>query len=319
MTALSRSKWTPPAPAAIVCLLVLGGCSTHRVAVVQPASRSLVDAGDSLAARPVATVLLYHRFAEPPAFAVLRGRDRLYTVSTAEFERQLDWLHDRGYCFVTLHEAVDIALRRATIKQPSVLITIDDGCRSVLTRAAPLLRARGIPAALFVTTDPAAYVFRIRTDEDQLTPAELCRLQADGFEIGAHGATHRPMRDMNDSQLADELLLSRRLLETWIGRPVRTLAVPGNWYDERVLRRVGEAGYTAVFTSDRGVIRPGCDSMKLPRINVSGNWTMDQFIENVARVSSPDTTASRDSSRSRSCGANGEAANPASHHPASIR
>lgn len=281
---------------AVTIPLAAAGCSSgQRLASTSGTAGAPSDTG--------VTVLLYHRFAEPDAFAALRGRDRLYTISTAEFERQLDWLADRGFHFVRLSEAVDFALGRKALDRPAVLITIDDGCRSVLTRAAPILRARRIPAALFVTTDPSAYVFHLRPGEQQLTPDDLQSLAEDGLEFGAHGATHRPMNKLSDAQLADELLRPRRQLEAWIGRPIRALAVPGNWYDERVLLRARAAGYQAVFTSDRGVIQSGCDPMKLPRINVSGNWTLTQF---ATACSGPMAMRLQRFS-------------PALHHPASIR
>src|SRR5438876_1439586 len=90
------------------------------------------------------TVLVYHAIGEPPPGA---DSDDLF-VQPAAFEEELLYLaaHRRVLSLGTL---LDGDLDRG---KPAVAITFDDGFRSVLTIAAPLLERFGFPATAFVTT-----------------------------------------------------------------------------------------------------------------------------------------------------------------------
>lgn len=221
---------------------------------------------------PSLACLMYHRFVTPEQYAELKGTERIYSLPVDRFEAQLRRLRDRGYHSVTMAEAVAFAAGKRDLPQPAVLITIDDGCRSVLTHAAPLLEQYGMRATLFVTTNPSAYVFDPhRPDQSRLSDDEIRAIRPDLIEIAAHGATHRPMSDLSDADLAAELAGPRTTLERLTGRPVTYFACPGGWYDDRVIRAAEKAGYTGACVSDTGAVRPGADPMRLRRINVAGS------------------------------------------------
>ena len=69
----------------------------------------------------------------------------------ARFARQLDVL-TRDAHPVPLDAVVDAMHGRRTLPERAALVTFDDGARSVYDEALPLLRDRGIPAAVFVVT-----------------------------------------------------------------------------------------------------------------------------------------------------------------------
>ncbi len=195
-------------------------------------------------------------------------------------------LREMGYHFVSLREAIDVALDRGTPALPAVAITIDDGCKSVATRAVPIMSRLGCKATVFVTTDPAAYVFQTGgPEQSRLSDAELASLDPNLFEIGAHGHTHRPLTTLPDAELAVELQTCRERLERVTGRPVTSLAVPGGWYDRRVARAARAAGFEAVVVSEPGLIRPGSDVLRLPRLNVSGRDSVEALIRKLSPAS----------------------------------
>lgn len=222
--------------------------------------------------------LMYHRFVSAEAYSRLRGAERVYSISADAFDAQLAELNQRRTRVVSLDEAIQFIDGRLAIDEPAVLITIDDGNESVLTLAAPILKKHGMRAAIFITTDPAASVFDpTRPDQRRLSDRQIAELDPAVFDIGAHGHTHRPLRELPDDELLEELRTSRRQLERLTGRGIRTMAVPGNWYDERVLRFARRAGYEAVFTSDSGLIDPKTDRYRLPRFTVQGYRSLAGF------------------------------------------
>src|SRR3954451_5696930 len=175
------------------------------------------------------------------------------SVTPERFEQQLRLLVGRGYRGATFAEAATAAPYRRTLA-----VTFDDGLRSVLERAFPLLEQLGLPATVFVPTDlvgvkePLSWGGVERwgggSYEQELHPLdwdELRRLHAAGWEIGSHTRTHARLTPLDDALLADELAGSRERLSAELGAPCRTLAYPFGEADERVIAAAGAAGYDA--------------------------------------------------------------------------
>lgn len=99
----------------------------------------------------VPLVIGYHRVVEDFASASARTIPAMLT-SRRMLERHLDWL-GRRYHFVSLDELGARLASGGTFRRPVVAITFDDGYRDVYEHAFPVLRSRGIPAAVFVATD----------------------------------------------------------------------------------------------------------------------------------------------------------------------
>jgi peptidoglycan/xylan/chitin deacetylase (PgdA/CDA1 family) len=75
-------------------------------------------------------------------------------ISLDMLERQLDWIGQR-YHFLTLDELGAQLESGAPFERPSAAVTFDDGYVSVYRHAVPLLKRKGIPAAVFVVTELA--------------------------------------------------------------------------------------------------------------------------------------------------------------------
>jgi peptidoglycan/xylan/chitin deacetylase (PgdA/CDA1 family) len=99
-----------------------------------------------------------------------RGADRLAVLAyhdvrdPGRFAAQLDWLghHTR---LVSLEDVIDAVAGHRTLPERAVLITFDDGHRSVLDHALPLLQERGAPAAVYVVAGVIGTDLPLWTDE----------------------------------------------------------------------------------------------------------------------------------------------------------
>jgi peptidoglycan/xylan/chitin deacetylase (PgdA/CDA1 family) len=193
--------------------------------------------------RPV--VLCYH--------AVSPDWPAQLAVTPERFEQQLRLLTRRGYRGATFAQAATAPPARKTLA-----VTFDDGMRSVLDRAAPVLRGLGLPATVFVPTDlvgsgePMSWPGMERwlggPHERELVPLgwdELRALRDEGWEIASHTRTHARLITLDDDALREELESSRARLEEELGEPCRTLAYPYGEADERVIEAAGAAGYEA--------------------------------------------------------------------------
>jgi peptidoglycan/xylan/chitin deacetylase (PgdA/CDA1 family) len=138
----------------------------------------------------------------------------------------------------------------AVVGRDDVRITFDDGNVSDFELALPALRERGLTATFFVIAE--------RLDVPEfLAPADLRTLADEGMTIGCHGMRHRHWRTLDHAGLREELIDAKRALESAVGRPVTAAACPFGSYGRHSLRALQLAGYSRVYTSDRGFARDG--------------------------------------------------------------
>src|ERR1700747_1237132 len=91
------------------------------------------------------TVISYHEIADP--------RDSLVpdiAVSPTNFVRQMDWLKNHGYQFVSVSDVLADHEGKKPLPEKAVLITFDDGYQSVYTHAYPILKLFNAPAVVAV-------------------------------------------------------------------------------------------------------------------------------------------------------------------------
>jgi peptidoglycan/xylan/chitin deacetylase (PgdA/CDA1 family) len=187
-------------------------------------------------ARPTGRILCYHSVGQP--------QWGVNDVSVSQFRRHLDLVLKAGWRIVP---AAEIARTGGGPKD--LAITFDDGLKSVLTNAAPILAEYAVPWSLFVVSDWAdgRQAFG---DGVFLTWAEIEQLAGAGVEIGSHSVTHPNFAWLDPADTADELGNSRRAIERRLGFAPTTFAIPlgqsKNWPAAADLA-AREAGYTTVY------------------------------------------------------------------------
>jgi peptidoglycan/xylan/chitin deacetylase (PgdA/CDA1 family) len=100
--------------------------------------------------RKTPLILGYHRVVENFE-AASRTQMPTMLIDRAMFERHLD-LIGRHFRFVGLDEIAERITRGVAFDEPVAAVTFDDGYRDVYEHAYPVLRRKGIPAAMFVVT-----------------------------------------------------------------------------------------------------------------------------------------------------------------------
>lgn len=141
-------------------------------------------------------------------------------------------------------EEVFLGVLDELCERPDVELSFDDGNRSDTEIALPALEARGLRATFF------ALAGRL-SDPASLSPADLQDLRSRHMDIGTHGWRHVPWRGLSERDAELELVEARTALEAASGTTISAAALPLGRYDRTLLRRLKEAGYRAVYTSDR--------------------------------------------------------------------
>jgi peptidoglycan/xylan/chitin deacetylase (PgdA/CDA1 family) len=124
-------------------------------------------------------------------------------------------------------------------------ITFDDGNRSDLEIALPILLERGLSARFFVLAS------RI-SNPKYLSADNLRSMTEAGMKIGSHGLNHQPWTKLSEQALDDELSLSKQILSDITGKEVTDAACPFGKYNPRVLRALKKHAYRHVYTCDGG-------------------------------------------------------------------
>ncbi len=172
-------------------------------------------------------VLMYHR--------VNRNQDSSLTVSPETFAKQIHWLRQTRFKFLSLDQASDLS--KTFIWDRSVSLTFDDGFLDNYENAFPLLIQHKIPAALFVVVNWVG-------QKDYVTWDQIRELNQSGISIGSHSLTHRWLPDIKDDvELQSEIADSKKKIEDETGREVRYFSYPVGGVDERVMKKVRDAGY----------------------------------------------------------------------------
>lgn len=151
------------------------------------------------------------------------------------------------YSYYTLPEVAfrDIAQRIEFQHPGRILYTFDDGHSSDLEVSLPILEGVGAVSrcCFFITT---AWIGKA----GYMTEAQIRQLASLHVSIGTHGHTHVFFDRMTDKELAEELSVSRQIVEGITGKPVESLSVPGGKFDVRLAKYAVAAGYKRIFTSD---------------------------------------------------------------------
>ena len=169
-------------------------------------------------------------------YHAIDGNDR-YAVTRLTFERHMLYLHRHRF-----HTVVPGETPRVDADERPVMITFDDGFRSDLTLALPIMERWGFRPVSFVTVD---YVGRY----GYLAWNDVRALSDAGGSIQSHTCSHALLPMLPTEMVRHELRESRVILEQVTGRQVKSLSLPGGGISGRVRRLVQEEGYRYLFTS----------------------------------------------------------------------
>jgi peptidoglycan/xylan/chitin deacetylase (PgdA/CDA1 family) len=226
---------------------------------------------------------MYHRLTPRENYGLLSGMERIFTLPVEEFELQIEYLKDAGFVFVTPDKVRRFLKGDLILNNLSVLITFDDGCFSVKQHALPILKKYEACATLFVTIDPNSFVFNLGdSTQRRLHDDELREIDGDIVNVESHSFSHRPLTALGKDEIYFELSESKRVLEKVLSREVSYFAIPGNWFNKDVMISAREVGYKAVWCSNPGRVTANANPFCLPRLNVEGNLTLQQFIFSIS-------------------------------------
>jgi peptidoglycan/xylan/chitin deacetylase (PgdA/CDA1 family) len=272
-----QTQWTQNPPGATPCEFDsrLGHSPDHCRPTIALALTFTTTTAEPV--RDGVPILMYHELtARPhPGF-------RRYSVSPGRFRAQMRFLARRKYHAVSLSTLA--AWREAGTMPPArtVAITFDDGFRSCVEVAGPILKKFGFSATFFIVAGEVGACSSWLTGElgIELPLADwsaLRNLVADGHECGAHSLTHPRLPELPADRCRVELVESKRTLEAHLGGEIAHLAYPYGAQTAGVRTLARQAGYRTACSTMAGLSGPADDPYALRRVEVTGGDTLLDF------------------------------------------
>jgi peptidoglycan/xylan/chitin deacetylase (PgdA/CDA1 family) len=229
------------------------------------------------ATRQVA-ILAFHKIGGPS-----RGPGTWNYVPEKVFVRQLAYLQENGWRVIDLEMFLDGLSSAGRLPQRSVLLTFDDGYKSIRSGALPFLIRFGYPAVVFV---PTQFIGRMNSFDAEVEPEEpmctrddLLELERNGVSVQSHGVTHRHFSELDPTAQEEEVRRSKRELEIVMGKVVKVFAYPygddgGN--AGRMNTILNGADYRAAFLYGGGPASlPAADAYHLSRVPMGPDTMLD--------------------------------------------
>jgi len=208
-------------------------------------------------------------------------------VSTKNLAAHFAWLKHNGYVPVSIGDLVAASAGDRALPEKAVLLTFDDGLKSIRTDVYPLLKLFNYPAVVSVVTDwlnlppgeTIQYGRRQLRREDFISWDDARELQRSGLvEIASHSANlHRGIvanpqanlmpaatsrawqdgryesQEEQRQRILADLTRSANAIRTALGKGPRVMTWPYGKYNAASLQLAAELGMPVTLTLDPGV------------------------------------------------------------------
>ena len=180
--------------------------------------------------------LMYHHLTEDPT---VTGP---WTTTPEKFREDLTKLLDAGYLPLSVEDYIEKNYVRG---QDYFVVTFDDGYKSNLTLALPILQELQVPATVFVITGSVDH-------PDHMTWDEVREILASGWvTVYSHTETHMSANQNTlEAFLADEHTAWEKIEEN-LDPAYKVMAYPSGAYTRESMEVLAEEGYDLFVIQDR--------------------------------------------------------------------
>ncbi|MDN5278209.1 MAG: hypothetical protein PWR01_2174 [Clostridiales bacterium] len=230
---------------------------------------SLSYASKCQAARNDIPSLCYHQV-EPKA----GGK---FSLSTEKFRAQLEYLKSRNFVTLNSDDLEKIFYHGEKVKENSIVITFDDGFKTVYDYAFPIMKEFGFKGIVCVYP-------RFIGSRNAMSWQQLAHLISEGWSVESHSMTHSNLAskcdkpDQEKAFLDYEIVESKKLIENKLGNKVRFMVWPYGCYTESALEIAEKAGYIGAMTVDGGASYEELSPYLLKRQVVYATDNLNKFL-----------------------------------------
>lgn len=220
-------------------------------------------------------VLVYHHIGTP--LQKMTSAEKSFFIEPEWFEKHLQYLAQHNFKTVRFSDIADYFSRGTPIPERAVIISFDDGWKSAVEWAYPLLQKYNMTATVFI---PTKLIAEKPGKGMRMSWNDLVKLRDAGWEIGSHSLWHPYLTKSRKVKL--EVEESKKILEEKLGISVTTFAYPFGASNEQIEKTVRETGYSTArsYTSGSGITRENLFHIPVVKVyaNVGlGRWEKQLF------------------------------------------
>ena len=126
------------------------------------------------------------------------------TVTISQFEKQIDYLVNQNYYFLSLSEFLELLNSKKKMPDRSVMLTFDDGYQNNFDYLLPVFKKHNLKATIFL---PVSFIGKTNAWDNGVDPLmsyETLKLAQPYFEYGLHSYAHHNMAEMTKVELSSD-------------------------------------------------------------------------------------------------------------------
>lgn len=210
-------------------------------------------------------VLMYHFFYDKSKDS---GKDGNW-IEISNFEEQMKYLSENNFYFPTWEQVENYIDGNQELPEKSIVITADDGDPSFFELAVPIIQKYKIPVTSFVIT----YWYGDRANDKQ----KYVDYESHSYDMHKAGKNGKGvMLSWDYDKIKDDVLLSSEVLGG-----ANIFCYPFGQYNDLDMKVLKENGYKLAFTTKAGRVKKSSSKYELPRVRISGNTSLSEFIKKV--------------------------------------
>jgi len=182
---------------------------------------------------PKLLILVYHRI-----LPEVTSDPFHMVVKLKTFIKQIDQLA-RNYPTISLSKAIEQCRIGQSKAKIQIILTFDDGYADIYDLVFPVLKKKGLTGIIFLPTNyvggfiPGFLTTRFKDVSaldaikgKSISWQQTGEMNEAGFEIGAHGLSHRSLTKIPLRDAIEEIKMSKEAIEQNLGKPCNHFAFP---------------------------------------------------------------------------------------------
>jgi peptidoglycan/xylan/chitin deacetylase (PgdA/CDA1 family) len=228
-----------------------------------------------------AVIIQYHH--------VDKNTPAVTSVTPQQFTEHMQYLADNNFNVWPLPKIIHALKSKQSLPDKVVAITFDDGYKSVLSNATPVLRKHGFPYTIFVNTE------LINQSQDFMSWKQLQQLNSEGASIANHTTAHSHLvrQRTNESyfewykRIEKEIIQAEAEIKNQLGETHGLLAYPYGEYNDLV-KLITKKHELVGFAQHSGAFDHRVDWQAVPRFAFNKMYAeMEGFTNKVNSLPMP--------------------------------
>jgi len=188
------------------------------------------------------------------------------SVTVQQFAEHMQYLADNDFNVWPLPKIIHALRNKKPLPEKVIAITFDDGYKSVLTSAVPLLRKHRFPYTIFINTDLIGH------SQEFMSWKQLQQLKQEGATIANHTTVHSHLMRQRENEsylqwqkrIEEEITQAESVIKRKLGESPGLLAYPYGEYN-RQIKLIARNHKLTAFAQHSGAFDDRVDWQAVPR------------------------------------------------------